>query len=312
MCCERGQSTVEWTGLVLLVAVALGALVAVAPAIDGRSFGSYLANSIVCAVRGGCARADEALVRAYGRADAALLRRFAPNIVYEPGTDSLPVDFRRCRSPSCSDAPDDPDLDAAHSSLGGVPAAVFTHLLRRGGETFLQYWFYYPDSNTYLGPSAVIWNNSPAAWFGRYPGYHRDDWEGYFVRIDAGGRASVRASSHHGYQGCKQERCHNQWVPWTGWTRVSKGSHAGHIPMDLESRWSISVGREGVDVRELTDYRPVYPGRDVRERTTGAARLELIPVETLPPEILSGSRFDGISPPWRKEVYLDPLSDSTS
>jgi hypothetical protein len=40
--------------------------------------------------------------------------------------------------------------------------------------------------------------------------------------------------------------------------------------------------------------------------------LQLIPIETLPADVLSGSRFDGIEPPWHKEVYLDPLSNSTS
>src|SRR5437764_1069916 len=130
MCCERGQASVEWTGVVLLVALAFGALLTVVPAVDGRSFGSYLAHSILCSVRGGCASADRGLAQAYGAADDALLRRFAPNIVYEPGTDSLPVDFRRCRSPDCAHAPDDRDLDASRSDTG-VEAAAFTRLLHR-------------------------------------------------------------------------------------------------------------------------------------------------------------------------------------
>ena len=37
-----------------------------------------------------------------------------------------------------------------------------------------------------------------------YPGFHKDDWEGYQVRIDPDGRAWARASSHGHYQGCKQ------------------------------------------------------------------------------------------------------------
>src|SRR5215212_8337125 len=122
MCCERGQATVEWTGLVLLVALVLGALIAVVPAVDGRSFGSYLAHSILCSLRGGCSSSDGGLARAYAGDDAALLRRYAPNIVYESGTDVLPVDFRRCRSHDCASAPDDPDLDAGRSGTG-VPAA---------------------------------------------------------------------------------------------------------------------------------------------------------------------------------------------
>ena len=51
-------------------------------------------------------------MHAYGRDDAQLVRKFAPNIVYEPGTHTMPVDFRRCRSHHCSDAPDDQSLEA--------------------------------------------------------------------------------------------------------------------------------------------------------------------------------------------------------
>jgi hypothetical protein len=311
MYCERGQASVEWTGLVLLVALVFGALLTVVPAVDGRSYGSYLAHSILCSMRGGCASADRALARAYRGGDQALLRRFAPNIVYEPGADSLPVDFRRCRSPDCAHAPDDQDLDAARSDTG-VPAAAFTHVLRQGGETFLQYWFYYPYSDAVLGPSHAVWSNSPLGLFGRYPGFHRDDWEGYFVRVNTGGEAVVRASSHHGYQGCKERVCRNKWTPWTGWTRVSKGSHAGHIPLRGDLRVDLSLGRDGPRVSAHPEYRPLYPGRDLHERTTGAASLALIPLETLPSDVLAGSRFDGIEPPWRKEVYSDPLSNSTS
>ena len=54
---EHGQATVEWTGLVLLVAVALGALLALAPSVDGRSLGASVAHAITCAARGGCAEA---------------------------------------------------------------------------------------------------------------------------------------------------------------------------------------------------------------------------------------------------------------
>src|SRR5919197_245026 len=121
-CSERGQATIEWTALVTLVALLLGALVAVVPVIDGRSFGGPSG----------------------GRAPA-LPRRYAPNIVYEPGTFTLPVDFRACRSHWCSDAPDDEGLEVHASTRGRVPAAAFTHVLHRGAETFLQYWFYYPD-----------------------------------------------------------------------------------------------------------------------------------------------------------------------
>src|SRR3954462_4343141 len=271
MLCERGQATIEWTAVVMLVALTLGAAVAVLPAVDGPSFGSFLAHAIVCSVRGGCNDGDRALATAYGPADAELVRRFAPNIVYEPGTHTLPVDFRSCRSHPCSDAPDDQSLDTASSSRG-VPGAAFTHVLHRGASTFLEYWFYYPDSNTVLGPSSAIWNNSPLALTGRYPGFHRDDWEGYQVRIGADGRALARATSHSGYQACKQRECENKWTASTGWTRVSKGSHAGHIPLDpifaRDGRMQFALSHS---LLKTYGYRPLYPGVDLHERTTGAA-----------------------------------------
>src|SRR3954470_12160431 len=233
MAYERGQASVEWMALVLLVPLGVGAFFAFVPVVDGRSLGSSLAHAIVCAARGDCDRGNDALVAAYGRSDAQLLRRFAPNIVYEPGTHTLPVDFRRCRSHACSDAPDDASLEATHSRRG-VPSAVFTHVVHLGGETFLQYWFYYPDSNSVLGPPSAVWNRSPLRFAGRYPGFHEDDWKAYAVRIGADGDVRVRASSHDGWQGCKEARCKNRWAQWTGWTRVSKGSHAGHIPLSPE------------------------------------------------------------------------------
>src|SRR3954454_15594908 len=296
MASETGQATSEWTAVMLLVALTLGAAVAFVPAVDGRSFGSFLAHAIVCSVRGGCNDGNRALAGAYGPPDAELLRKFAPNIVYEPGTHTLPVDFRRCRSHSCSDAPDDPSLDA-FKSTSGVPAAAFTHVVRQGGETFLQYWFYYPDSNTVVGPSSAVWNHSPLRLVDRYPGFHEDDWEGYFVRLRANGDAYVRASSHRGFQGCKQSRCENQWTRWTGWTRVSRGSHAGHIPLDpiLVRDGHIQLSLEPGLLRPY-GYAPQYPGVSLHERTTGGAALDLVPIETLPPDVLAETHWDGIAP----------------
>ena len=304
---ERGQATIEWTGVVLLVALALAAAVAFVPAVDGRSFGSWLAHSILCASRGGCDTGDDALRAAYGADDAALVRRFAPSIVYEPGTHTLPIDFRRCQSHRCSDAPDDPSLEVARSTRTGTPAAAFTHVVRSGGETFLQYWLYYPDSpSTFLGSHAVL-KHLP----GGDPADHKHDWESFQVRVGPSGDAMVRASSHHGYQGCKETQCHNQWIAWTGWTRVSKGSHAGHIPYG--SLWDVEPGRRHRSraTRHLAGYRPLYPGRDLHERTTSADGLRLVPLETMPIPTYA-TDFGEVTPPWQKEVYDDPLSDSTS
>jgi hypothetical protein len=94
----------------------------------------------------------------------------------------------------------------------------------------------------------------------------------------------------------------NQWGPWTGWTRVSRGSHAGHIPLRGDhSYWPSSP--------TPANYVPAYPGRDVRERTTTAAGLRLVPLETL------RERYRplpaGIGAPQGKEVYRDPVSDNS-
>jgi hypothetical protein len=43
---ERGQATVEWIGILLLVALALAAVSRLAPRVDGHTLGSTLAHSI--------------------------------------------------------------------------------------------------------------------------------------------------------------------------------------------------------------------------------------------------------------------------
>jgi len=182
---ERGQATVEWVGLVLLAALLLGGAAAVAgPNVDGRSFGGFLTHRILCAVGGSCHEGDSRLARSYGSRDAALVRRYAPDIVYEPGEAQLPVDWRECRQRSCGDAPDDRHLDA-HRTNAGRRATVFTRVQRRGRRTYLQYWFYYPDSNTTLAGLDKLWNHfPPARMLGlqtrgspNWPGFHPDDWE---------------------------------------------------------------------------------------------------------------------------------------
>ena len=285
MLCERGQAAIEWTGLVLLVAVAVGALPLLAPDVDGRSFGGFLAHRIVCAVEGGCRDGDAALARAYGKRDAELVRRHAPNLVYEHGERSLPVDYRRCRERRCAHAPEDHDLDA-HRTESGERATVFARVLRRRGRTYLQYWFYYPDSNTAWAGSDKLWErNRLLPLVGRavrgdprYPGFHPDDWEGYQLRIDPDGEVFARATSHGHYQGCKRRVCRNRWTGAGGWTRVSRGSHAGHLPARVE-----------------------------RERTSTSEGLRLIPLERVDKH--GYEPLDrGVKPPWRKEVYRDPES----
>ena len=285
----------EWVGLVLLAALLLGGAAAVAGAgADGRSLGGFLTHRLVCAARGGCEDGDRRLSARYGRRDAALLRRHAPGLVYEPGERQLPVDWRQCRASRCAEGPDDRDLDA-HRADSGRRATAYTRLLRRGGRTYLQYWFYYPDSNSTFAGSDRLWQRSALAQLAgralrgsaRYPGFHEDDWEGFHMRIDRRGRVAVRSTSHGHYQWCKQKRCRNRWGPSTGWTRVSRGSHAGHIALDGRSRARL-------------------PGRGLRERTSTAEGLRLLPLESADQRRGYRPLDEGIRPPWRKRVYRHP------
>jgi hypothetical protein len=56
---------------------------------------------------------------------------------------------------------------------------------------------------------------------------------GYEVQIEPDGSVSASATAHGHYQGCKEAICENRWMRATGCTRMSRGSHAGHIPFDI-------------------------------------------------------------------------------
>ena len=125
----------------------------------------------------------------------------------------------------------------------------------------------------------------------------------------------MRASSHSHWQGCKELRCKNRWTGRTGWTRVSRGSHAGHIPL----RHELHGGPRWVHPRQIplpgapraeTRRVPMLPGHDLHERTTTGEGLRLIPLETLDRR---GYRplDEGVSPPWRKDAYRDPETDES-
>lgn len=299
---EDGQATVEWVALLAIAAFVLGALALAAGGVDGRSYGAALAHRIVCAAKGGCDDGDDALRRAYGERDADLVRRHLQGLVFEPGERQLPVDWRDCRAVDCATAADDRDLDV-HRSDRGLPATVFTRLLRDGERRYVQYWLYFPDSNSTWAGSDKIWKHTPVGKVGglitgsdEYPGYHPDDWEGVTVRVDPDGSTAVRVTSHGHWQWCKRG-CSGAWGPATGWTRVSRGSHAGHVPTEPLAGVR---GRPPIHRRSL-------PGRDLRERTTSAEGIRLVPLETI--DRRAYRRLDpDISPPWEKDAYENPES----
>lgn len=292
---QSGQASIEWVATLLVVSIAFGAAVAAAPVVDGTSLGGLLTHRIVCTVRADCMKVDGPLREAYGGRDAALVRRYLPGLVYEPGERQLPVDWRNCRAVGCALASDGSRLDV-HRTHRGQRVTAFTRLVRGKHRRYIQYWFYYPDSNSTFAGSDLIWKRSRLLQLsGRifrgssvYPGYHRDDWEAASVRLDRGGRVRARVTSHGHWQWCKWTRCKDEWGPYRGWTRVSRGSHAGHLPATDGGALQV-------------------PGEDLRERVTTPDGIRLIPLETL--DRSAYRRFDpDIAPPWLKDAYRDPES----
>jgi hypothetical protein len=305
---ERGQGTVEWVGLVAVVAVLLVALVAVGVRVPGTELARALALRMLCAASMADGCGDEpTLIAAYGSDVGELVRRHMPTIFFEQGSRAMPVDFRRCREVVCGDGT---ARGLVHETDTGLPLTVFVHVVDcraggadtseaagadcsgpRAGDLYLQYWTYYADSATLRGvPIAGD------------DGYHRDDWEGVQIRIRPDGSIDERASSHHGYNYAQSlanagsdagigplkdvaeavgARPDNGWGPETHMLVVSGGSHAGNADGFLR------VDR-------------VTPGR----------RVHLVPLEPIATDEGAAYRF-AISPPWGKRVWRDPEADGT-
>jgi hypothetical protein len=211
---EAGQATIEWSGLLLVLALLFAGLAYAVVRTEAWGMGEGVLHALVCTVQGGCEEpGPDALAEAYGESTAALVRRYSPNVAYEARSAELPIDFRRCRKLECSNGPDDPI--AVERSRAGLPVTAFTRVIDRrssGGALYVQYWFYYPES--FSGGIGRVFGH-------RWPGYHADDWEGYQVRVGPQGQLSARATAHGGYS--------SDWTRSTGWYRVSGGSHAGEV-----------------------------------------------------------------------------------
>ena len=283
---ERGQGTVEWIALLALVAALIAFLATLAGlALPGFALAQAIASRLVCAVElnGGCGAGGSALVSAYGEELARTISAHAPELVYEPGMRAVPVDYRSCREDPCSLGPESGEV---RRSFEGEPVTLFTHAVycrgsaepppggdydcsgARAGSLYLQYWAYYPGSNTKV--------------YGE-DGFHHDDWESEQVRLGAES-GEARASSHHGYNydgGPMSWPSDTGLVSRSAWDRstgklfVSDGSHAGHVH---ESR-HLSIRRVGHAGADLgVDAYSLASGR--RPRAKLPHRLTVPPART--------------------------------
>jgi hypothetical protein len=307
MRCERGQSTVEWVGMVSLLSLLLVGMLAAGVRVPGTALADSIFEKLLCAVSMADSCGDEPhLIAAYGTEVGKLANDHMPSILFEEGSKAVPVNFRRCRSTDCGDAPGE---GLARRTQRGLPLAAFVHVVdcrageaerteaagadcsgERAGNLYVQYWTYYANSATLRGV--------PIA--GR-KGFHEDDWESVQIRVRPDGSIDQRASSHHGYNYRKElianagsdagigplkdlaelvgARARNGWGPETRLLLVSGGSHAGNT-------WGIP------------DISRVTPGD----------RIHLIPFERL----LGGRdpRF-AVVPPWLKRAWSDPETQNT-
>jgi hypothetical protein len=283
---QRGQSTVEWIGLVLLVSAVVAFLGAIAGlGLPGAALAEVIGSRIICAVGLGddCELGGGALLEAYGDEVAVAVRAHAPRILYEPGMRALPVDYRECREDACADGADSGDVDRTEA---GLPVTLFVHVVDcrpgaavpngvdcsagRAGNLYLQYFAYYPGSATGEGSTPLSGLIRDASTALGSPSFHPDDWESFQVKITPDG-AFERASAHHGYGG--------GWYPDAGAYFVSGGSHAGTVlPRDAD-------------------------------RVTAPGAIDLIALEPIAASRPSVSF--AISPPWRKRVWFDPEYEGT-
>ncbi len=303
---ERGQSTVEWVGVLLVVALLLVGMVAAGARVPGVSLAEAVVSRMLCAaaLADGCGD-EPGLIAAYGTEVGKLVREHMPMLAFEEGSRAVPVDFRRCRRTACADDSGDGEV---HRTDAGLAVTAFVHVIDcrageaersaadgldcsgpRAGNLYIQYWTYYADSATL--------REIPVA---GEKGFHLDDWEGVQIRIRPDGGVDQRASSHNGYNygrsagnwgsdagfGLVNEvaeaigaRERNGWGSETGIVLVSGGSHAGNV-----------AGIPHVD--------HFIPGR----------RVHLIPLE--PVAATSTSTF-AITPPWLKKAWRDPEAEGT-
>jgi hypothetical protein len=134
-----GAASVEHIGLVALIALAtvaaVAALAASPPSRSARELGGTIARRLACAPRHPVPCGRNPLALAYGFPIGKLVRALAPRplaVLGPGGAELLPVDFRRCRRPSCAAPGRRVTLFTSVEDSGG------------GGSIRISYWLYRP------------------------------------------------------------------------------------------------------------------------------------------------------------------------
>jgi hypothetical protein len=292
---SRGQSTVEWVGLITLIASLLAALTAAGIQVPAAGLAHSVSTRILCAaaLSKSCA-GKGSLEGAYGDRLAVLVRAGTPTLVYGKDMLGLPVDFRTCRSPWCADSPGEGEVS---ESTAGEPVTLFTRAFEgENGSTYVQYWAYYPESASLRGAPIL-----------EAKGYHRNDWESMQIRVEADGTISERASSHSGYN---HTRSSTNWGSDLGWGFLTDAAEAVGLREkggwgEATGRYLIAGGSHAGNVATSstdTDY-PSY---------TPASQVRLVPLETVKNGPLARpADFDPITPPWNKQVWADGEAEGT-
>jgi len=305
---QRGQGTVEWIGLLLVVSLMLAALVATGVRVPGAALAQSIASRLLCAaaLAGSCGD-EPRLIAEYGTEVGELVRRHMPTLMFERGSRAVPVDFRRCRETDCGDARGQGRVTRTD---GGLPVTAFVHVIDcrddaiaateaggadcsgpRAGNLYIQYWTYYADSATFRGVPVL-----------GDEGYHPDDWEGVQVRIRSDGSVGERASSHNGFNSRPGKA--KGWASDAGLEPVKVAEEA--IGLRGENGWGpetrllmVSGGSHAGNTAGIPDFERITFGRDVH----------LIPLERI--AATTRASFT-ISPPWQKHAWRDPEAQGTN
>lgn len=303
---ESGQASVEWLGLILVLAGLFALLGSGVGRLEVAGIAHSIHRSLLCAVASADDCPGESRLAMYGSEVESLIRHLVPEIRFGRDPLGMPVDFRVCRSPACA-----VPATGAEKSGAGEPLTLFTRVIdcrraaRRGvvrcdgpaeGNLYLQIWAYFPESATFRGVPLLSER-----------GHHRHDWESVQFRIEPDGTVSQRASSHAGHNHTRSvgnwpsdagidlpprldrllgRESPGGWGPWTGKWLIEGGSHAGNVADGgIPDRYPVRV-----------------PGRDAA----------LVPLEGIRGDALvRPARFGPITPPWRKRLWTDPEAVGT-